>query len=435
MKKLLFFFIFFAFFLTTPLITPVFAAGEFAGAGVGANINYTGLWRGPDGKRPGIDAGTVPDSKLCTPKGYQFKLLCGPATASFEAMNAAYHIYATAYNQGKGPGERISINLPVGGGYRTKASQLNGGGTFAIYNSNYAPPAHLWGTAIDFGFSDRTLARTDPEHKWLVANGQKFGWFWPNWAKNGQGGKGGYIEDWHFNYYFIGHNPANDNLESPFTGTSPGGVSTGGTSTAMACAVTNVGNAPGSPVIPAGCEDTSASGANGVIHKAANDFKAALDKCSGGSTMKADQSDDCTDKELKAKGYKKNQIDAFYARRAGALSSDPVGLQCLGYVSVSIALATGSSTGFGLAGANEVGGKTELRFGDNVFKKVDKPQPGDVGFTTSDRNSFGHTLIVDKLKGNTGFIGIEANWTPYKVTNNEVHPNNKYKFFRLQPKT
>lgn len=423
MKKLLVLFLFLSFFFSTPFLTnPVLAA-------VGANINYTGLWRGADGKRPGIDAGTVPESKLCTPKGYQFKLLCGPATESFDAMNAAYVSYAYAYNRGKGPDDRISAKLPVGGGYRTKAAQQSGGGTFATYNPNYAPPAHLWGTAIDFGFSNRTLARTDPEHKWLVANGQKFGWFWPNWAKNGQGGKGGYIEDWHFNYYFIGHNPTNDNLESPFTGTAPGGGGSS-TSTAMACAVTEMGNAAGQPILPAGCENTS-SATNGIIHKAANDLKAAIDKCSGGSTRSAKHNDSCTTAELKAKGYTQKQIDAFYSRRAGALSSDPVGLQCLGYVSVSVALASGASgVSFGLDGANQAVGRSSLSFGPFTFDKVTTPQPGDLGFTVKDGNSFGHTLIVDKLKGNTSFIGIEANWTPYKVTNNEVHPNSKYVFFR-----
>lgn len=248
MKNLLFLLIFFSFFLITPVIAPAFAA-------VGAPINYTGLWRGSDGSRQGIDAGTLPANKKCTPKGYNFTLLCGPATESFETMNAAYN-------------KETGKNLPVGAGYRTKEEQIScqNNGSCAQYNPNYPPAGHLWGTGIDFVVGESTVG--SPVHNWLKANGPKYGWFWPLWAhpcsmvteqqkKEGlcEGGGSGIAEAWHWNYYYVGYdiNKYKDSIPDPFSGTSPGGG--GGSSTAMACAVTKVGNAPGAPTLPAGCEE------------------------------------------------------------------------------------------------------------------------------------------------------------------------------------
>lgn len=181
-------------------------SGACFGSGVGAKVDYSNIY-------PKLDAGTLTPDMLCIPFPEQpnFKLLKGPACDSFLAMAAAYK-------------QTFGKQIPTynGGGYRTKEEQIACGGTVqnpggtngacAAYNPKNDPPEHLWGTAIDFGGAINNTS--SPEHKWLEANGPNFGWFWPNWAREGRGGNGNYVEPWHFAYYFVGHNPASDKLES-----------------------------------------------------------------------------------------------------------------------------------------------------------------------------------------------------------------------------
>jgi len=171
--------------------------GSCVGAGVGAKVNYTGLY-------PDLPAGTLPDNLLCTPRPStpSFKLLKGPACDSFIALNSAYQ-------------QTFGQQMPLSGGYRTAQQQIACGGTRAhpggsnprciYYDPNNDPPEHLWGTAIDF--SGPLQYKTTREHQWLVQNGPTFGWFWPRWASGGHGGNAGVEEDWHFAYYFVGHDP------------------------------------------------------------------------------------------------------------------------------------------------------------------------------------------------------------------------------------
>jgi hypothetical protein len=176
------------------------------GGGVGEKVDYTPFY-------PALPAGTLPDSALCKPWSDRpdFKLMAGPPCVSFLAMDAAYK-------------QVFNKRLPVGGGggYRTAAQQIACGGTeddrggynpaCTYYRPDNDPPEHLWGTAIDF--SGPMQDANTSEHKWLVANGPTYGWFWPNWASGGRGGNAGVVENWHFAYYFAGHNPNSDRLES-----------------------------------------------------------------------------------------------------------------------------------------------------------------------------------------------------------------------------
>lgn len=188
---------------TDEINTTINTGGCF-GAGVGAKVDYSPIY-------PGMDAGTLPDSMLCVPRPSQpgFKLLKGPACDSFLALDAAYK-------------NAFGKPIPVGGGYRTAAEQIRCGGTkqnpggenpaCIYYDPKNDPPEHLWGTAIDF--SGPLTNGSSAEHKWLEQNGPLFGWFWPNWASGGRGGNAGVVEAWHFAYYFVGHNPKSDKLES-----------------------------------------------------------------------------------------------------------------------------------------------------------------------------------------------------------------------------
>lgn len=188
----------------TEEINTTTSTGGCFGAGVGAKVDYSPIY-------PSMDAGTLPDSMLCVPRPSQpgFKLLKGPACDSFLALDAAYK---SAFGK----------QMAVGQGYRTAAEQIRCGGTVdnpggtngacTTYKPKNDPPEHLWGTAIDFSGPFTNL--NSPEHKWLQANGPLYGWFWPTWASGGRGGNAGVVEAWHFAYYFIGHNPKSDKLES-----------------------------------------------------------------------------------------------------------------------------------------------------------------------------------------------------------------------------
>jgi hypothetical protein len=178
------------------------SAATCFGAGVGAKVDYSSIY-------PALDAGTLTADLLCVPRASQpsFKLLKGPACDSFIVMDQAYKT-------------QFGVQMPVGQGYRSAAEQIACGGTKAVpkagaciyYDPKNDPPEHLWGTAIDF--TGPLTNSATPEHIWLVNNGPLYGWFWPNWAKNGQGGNAGVKEPWHFAYYFVGHNPASDTLEA-----------------------------------------------------------------------------------------------------------------------------------------------------------------------------------------------------------------------------
>jgi hypothetical protein len=188
---------------TDEINTTINTGGCF-GSGVGAKVDYSPIY-------PVMDAGTLPDSMLCVPRPSKpgFKLLKGPACDSFLAMDAAYK-------------NAFGKQMPLIGGYRTAAEQIACGGTVqnpggnngacTTYKPKNDPPEHLWGTAIDFG--EEIMKINSPEHKWLETNGPLFGWFWPNWASGGRGGNAGVVEAWHFAYYFVGHNPKSDKLES-----------------------------------------------------------------------------------------------------------------------------------------------------------------------------------------------------------------------------
>lgn len=430
MKRLFAFLFFIASFIVTSNFTPVFAATDNAG-GVGAAINYTGLWRGSDGKKQGIDAGTLPANKKCKPKGYSIELLCGPATVSFEAMSDAYQ---------KETGQKLSA--PSWGGYRTKQTQLNGGSTFAAYKANYAPPAHLWGTSIDFSTDRGTIELNGKEQKWLVQNGPKFGWYWPLWArpcsivseaqrKKGLcegGGVGGHVEPWHFNYYYTGYdqNKYEDNLPSPFTGTAPGGGSAGGSSAATACAITKIGNAPGEPIIPVSCEGTSTTSNNNLV-KAAQALHDAYVKCNGGKTYPGGNA--CMRSSLTASGFSDKQITAFESKRPGTTTQ--LGCtECLGFTSLALSLAYGDPSFLGYPTARAVYNSSSFKIGGVTYTKLPAgtaPQPGDVGMGTF--TSGGHAMIVKSVQGSK-VTKLEANYKACTATDDLVQPASDYRFFR-----
>jgi Peptidase family M23/D-alanyl-D-alanine carboxypeptidase len=216
---------------------------------VGVPVDYSKLYDLAKDK-PVIPYATIHESHpdwLCKTSISSTTLLCGPAKASFDAMNAAF-------KAAKGH------DLSMSGGYRKRADQIAGGGTverpggsnpnMAPYDANKRPPEHGWGTAVDLSpGSAESVA-------WVKANGKKFGWFRPTWATDS-------IEYWHFQYY-SSHHKGGTNLDADEKkgGIGPDGQAGGGgggSSTASSCVITKVGNptVPSPTVVCAGATDPS----------------------------------------------------------------------------------------------------------------------------------------------------------------------------------
>lgn len=53
---------------------------------------------------------------------------------------------------------------------------------------------HGWGVAIDFGCGVESY--DTPQHRWMIAHAGEFGWYQPDWAKDG----GAREEPWHWEY-------------------------------------------------------------------------------------------------------------------------------------------------------------------------------------------------------------------------------------------
>lgn len=122
--------------------------------------------------------GMLPDSVLCAANPTGLALRCD-ADWAWEALSAEFRS-VFGYHPGA-----VS-------GYRTLAGQV------ALYASRPALAAtpgysmHGYGLAIDLTGTPSVAGSA--AHRWLVENGPRFGWVWPDWARTVK------FEPWHFEY-------------------------------------------------------------------------------------------------------------------------------------------------------------------------------------------------------------------------------------------
>ncbi len=125
--------------------------------------------------------GMIDPAALCPLWGAPGELLRADAAAAFEVLSRAW-------------AEQYGVPLCVTDSYRSLAGQVQ---LFATKPSLAARPGtsnHGWGVALDLCGG---VQRFDSEqHQWLIRNGPRFGWFHPQWARQG----GSKPEPWHWEF-------------------------------------------------------------------------------------------------------------------------------------------------------------------------------------------------------------------------------------------
>jgi cell wall-associated NlpC family hydrolase len=128
----------------------------------------------------GFPNGLIPTAALC-PMGVGAHVLRCDAAQAFQAMSQAF-------------AKTFGRPLCVTDSYRTVDGQVD---LYRRKPSLAAVPGtsnHGWGLALDMCGGVESFAR--PEHAWMAANSQAFGWAHPAWARAG----GGREEPWHWEF-------------------------------------------------------------------------------------------------------------------------------------------------------------------------------------------------------------------------------------------
>lgn len=127
------------------------------------------------------DNGEIPASALCTGTPDGLGLLRCDAAVAFRLMSVAYEA-------------EMGSPLCVTDTYRSRTGQEE------LYRTKPGLAAvpgtsnHGWGVAVDLCGGVERFGT--PEHEWLLARGEAFGWHHPDWAAEG----GNRPEPWHFEY-------------------------------------------------------------------------------------------------------------------------------------------------------------------------------------------------------------------------------------------
>ncbi|WP_229787077.1 D-alanyl-D-alanine carboxypeptidase family protein [Actinokineospora fastidiosa] len=139
--------------------------------------------RGPGeaaGAWGGYPNGLIPPAALCRIGVGAHALRCD-AAMSYRAMAEAF---SAAFGR----------PLCITDSYRTFAAQVRLYGEKPALAAVPGTSNHGWGLAVDLCGGIQSF--TSPEYRWLAANGPRFGWSNPAWARPG----GGREEPWHWEY-------------------------------------------------------------------------------------------------------------------------------------------------------------------------------------------------------------------------------------------
>ena len=146
---------------------------------VGGQVRSEGGCQGAD--LTAYPKGMIDPAGLCPLWAAPGQLLRADAESAFEAVSRAW-------------AEQYGVLLCVSDSYRSLASQVQ---LYAVRPSLAARPGtsnHGWGVALDLCGG---VQRFDSDqHHWLARNGPQFGWFHPQWARQG----GSKPEPWHWEF-------------------------------------------------------------------------------------------------------------------------------------------------------------------------------------------------------------------------------------------
>ena len=125
--------------------------------------------------------GQLPSEALCALPGHVDHALRPDAARALVALSAAYEQWF---------GEALCLT----DSYRSLGSQqalaVRKPGLAAVPGTS----EHGWGLAVDFACG--VEGYDTPQHRWMIANGARFGWEQPAWAKDG----GEREEPWHWEF-------------------------------------------------------------------------------------------------------------------------------------------------------------------------------------------------------------------------------------------
>lgn len=132
----------------------------------------------------GLENGRIPEALLCAPDFAPDFLLRCDAAAALEAVNEAYRA-------------DFGEDLVVVSGYRSFDQQAG----LRVAKGWLAAPAgrsnHGLGVAVDLGGFGGLGQFDSPRYRWMLANGERFGWVHPEAMRPGGGGP---PEPWHFEF-------------------------------------------------------------------------------------------------------------------------------------------------------------------------------------------------------------------------------------------
>ena len=161
------------------------AAGLVQNPRPGARLSAAGDCVGGDvGSYPN---GLIPPSLLCPLWGAGGHILRADAAAAYSAMSKAF-------------AAETGSPLCITDSYRSLELQIDLKLRKPVLAARPGTSEHGWGKAVDFcdwrGGARASLDFSSATYAWLSANGPRFGWYNPSWARQG----GSKPEPWHWEY-------------------------------------------------------------------------------------------------------------------------------------------------------------------------------------------------------------------------------------------
>lgn len=142
---------------------------------------YNGEVRNLVGAWGGFANGRIPLTEMCTASWAPRHSFRCDADQALEAMNAAFR---AAFGR----------DLAITSSYRTYEEQVALKAAKPTLAATPGTSNHGWGLAVDLSGGVQTWG--SPEHNWLRANANTFGWYHPAWAQY----YGSLPEPWHWEY-------------------------------------------------------------------------------------------------------------------------------------------------------------------------------------------------------------------------------------------
>ncbi|UVI34868.1 peptidoglycan DD-metalloendopeptidase family protein [Brevibacterium spongiae] len=149
-------------------------AEEPKGGGGGSATSGAGAWGGHSN-------GRIPASAMCQLKSAPGQMLRCDAQAAFDRMSQAFEA-------------RFGSPISVTDAYRDYATQVILKKRKGRMAATPGTSNHGWALAVDLGSGINSFGTA--QHQWMRANGPKFGWIHPGWARQ----SGSLPEAWHWEF-------------------------------------------------------------------------------------------------------------------------------------------------------------------------------------------------------------------------------------------